>query len=181
MTGIEPAYSAWEAISSAERLFESAWSGRRQRTQMPTAPAFSVRSTLAHGSAPVRLWFGSVRGTHGVPRANSTGRGNPDPHPRHWRPVPLAGSFCRGLSHTYCNRTGSDLNRCVAAMCWLGTHIPGKPFSDQAKRLAETAELPMAVHFWTLPARLQYGFLRSRGAPKRRDDAATRRAVHGVS
>ena len=32
MTGIEPAYSAWEAISSAERLFETAWLGRHHQT-----------------------------------------------------------------------------------------------------------------------------------------------------
>ena len=81
MTVIEPAYSAWEAISSAERLFESACSGRRQRTQMPTAPAFSVRSAHAHGPVPVQLWFGSVRGTRGVPGVNSAGRGNPNPYP----------------------------------------------------------------------------------------------------
>ena len=50
--------------------------GRCSLTQIPRTPAFSVRSAHPHGSVPVpvRLWFGRVRGTHGVPRADSAGR-----------------------------------------------------------------------------------------------------------
>ena len=66
MTGIEPAYSAWEAISSAGRLFESAWSGRRLRTGIPATSAVLVRLAHGYGSAPVRLRFGRVGGTDGV-------------------------------------------------------------------------------------------------------------------
>jgi hypothetical protein len=59
MTGIEPAYSAWEAISRAERPSYTGWS--RALSANPNTEAFTVR--LAHGSVPVRVWFGSVRGT----------------------------------------------------------------------------------------------------------------------
>jgi hypothetical protein len=63
MTGIEPAYSAWEAISSAERLCKSIRSGRRQRTQMPTAPAFfgsfgtRSRFRCRCGCGSVAFWY----------------------------------------------------------------------------------------------------------------------------
>ena len=86
MTGIEPAYSAWEATSSAERRFEIAWSERRQRTQIPILPALSVRSAHAHASVPVRLWFGSVRGTHGYPASIRPGAATLTPT-RQWRQV----------------------------------------------------------------------------------------------
>jgi|ERR1700691_47753 hypothetical protein len=106
MTGIEPAYSAWEAIFWSRMVFEKACSGRRQRTQMPTAPAFSVRSAHAHGSVPVRLWFGSVWGTHGVSRAHPARRGNPNPYPAMAAGAPR-GQFLQGASHTYRNRIGN--------------------------------------------------------------------------
>ena len=64
MTGIEPAYSAWEAISSAERPFYLGWSRVVMATQMPRTNAFLVCSEHAHGSVPMRLWFGWV----GVPK-----------------------------------------------------------------------------------------------------------------
>jgi hypothetical protein len=58
MTGIEPAYSAWEAISSAERPFYTGWS--RALLANPNTKgtcvfgSFDTRSRFGAGAAVVR-------------------------------------------------------------------------------------------------------------------------------
>ena len=62
MTGIEPAYSAWEAFPEANGLSKTPRRRTPRPTQISTAPAVSVRSAPAAGGT---LRFGGVRGTEG--------------------------------------------------------------------------------------------------------------------
>ena len=88
MTGIELAYSAWEAISSAERPFYRGCS--RALPADPNPEDTCVFGTFGTLSRPVRPWFGGVRGTHGVPRGQLCSRIARVPQPYWQRPKSLS-------------------------------------------------------------------------------------------
>jgi len=74
MTGIEPAYSAWEAISSPERAFYTGWSsGLVVNSNAKGTGGFgpvSVRLQYGSGPSAVRSRRGPKRGTACAHRAN---------------------------------------------------------------------------------------------------------------
>src|ERR1700761_5092440 len=67
MTGSNPRIQLGKSIPAPNGCSKGPGQLPWQLTQIPRTPAFSVRSAHSHGSVPVRLWFGGVRGTHGVP------------------------------------------------------------------------------------------------------------------
>ena len=129
MTGIELAYSAWEAISSAERPFYRGCS--RALSADPNPEDTCVFGTFGTLSRPVRPWFGGVRGTHGVPPANSAGSGNPNPYPVHaHRCTP------RTIVQPHRARTATVLAATeIAVEKWRGRNFPSTIYRWQSATL----------------------------------------------
>jgi hypothetical protein len=80
MTGIEPAYSAWEAASRAERAFCNGWSTTYRLSRIPTATAVLVRPgtrmRYGAGTASVRWSSGYRQGTACAGSVTRTGPGH---------------------------------------------------------------------------------------------------------
>ena len=66
MTGIEPAYSAWEVISGPNARSLKCWSAVGRLKQKPTVSRDLARPAPSSGTAWVWLRFGPVRGIDGV-------------------------------------------------------------------------------------------------------------------
>src|SRR5277367_1063561 len=131
MTGIEPVYSAWKAISSAERPLYRGCSRPLSADPNPEDTCvFGTFGTLSHfgaGAAVVRWRSGYARG----PPANSAGSGNPNPYPVHaHRCTP------RTILQPHRARTATVLAATeIAVEKWRGRNFPSTIYRWQSATL----------------------------------------------